>query len=64
MMNKQMLYMMPAMTLLIGWKLPVGLTFYWLLTNGFMVVQQYFFFKGRHRHREPGVDAPPAVPKA
>lgn len=60
MMNKQMLYMMPAMTLIIGWKLPAGLTIYWLLTNAFMVVQQSFFFKGRHAHRLAGVDAAPA----
>ncbi len=57
MMNKQMLYMMPAMTLLIGWKLPAGLTLYWLLTNGFMVLQQKIFFK-QHKHRLAGVDQP------
>ncbi len=44
-MNKQMLYMMPAMTLLIGWKLPAGLTLYWLLTNLAMVLQQKLAFK-------------------
>lgn len=45
MMNKQMLYMMPAMTLFIGWKLPAGLTLYWLLTNLAMVAQQKVAFK-------------------
>jgi YidC/Oxa1 family membrane protein insertase len=45
MMNKQMLYMMPAMTLFIGWKLPAGLTLYWLLTNLAMVAQQRIAFK-------------------
>ena len=44
-MNKQMLYMMPAMTLFIGWKLPAGLTLYWLLTNVAMIVQQRLAFK-------------------
>ncbi len=44
-MNKQMLYMMPAMTLFIGWKLPAGLTLYWLLTNLAMIVQQKLAFK-------------------
>jgi YidC/Oxa1 family membrane protein insertase len=58
MMNKQMLYMMPVMTLFIGWKLPAGLTLYWLLTNLAMIIQQKFFMKD-HKHREPGVDAPP-----
>lgn len=43
-MNKQMLYMMPAMTLFIGWKLPAGLTLYWLLTNVAMIVQQKVMF--------------------
>lgn len=44
-MNKQMMYMMPAMTLFIGWKLPAGLTLYWLLTNLAMVAQQKIAFK-------------------
>ena len=44
-MNKQMLYMMPAMTLFIGWNLPAGLTLYWLLTNVAMIVQQKLAFK-------------------
>ena len=44
-MNKQMLYMMPAMTLFIGWKLPAGLTLYWLLTNLAMIAQQKLAFK-------------------
>ena len=43
-MNKQMLYMMPAMTLFIGWKLPAGLTLYWLLTNLAMIAQQKLAF--------------------
>jgi YidC/Oxa1 family membrane protein insertase len=43
-MNKQMLYMMPAMTLFIGWRLPAGLTLYWLLTNLAMIAQQKLAF--------------------
>lgn len=54
-MNKQMLYLMPAMTLFIGWKLPAGLTFYWLLTTVLMIGQQYVFMRG-HKHRLQGVD--------
>ena len=45
MMNKQMLYFMPAITLFIGATLPAGLTLYWLLTNLFMVGQQAIYFK-------------------
>ncbi len=44
-MNKQMLYMMPAMTLFIGWRLPAGLTLYWLFTNLAMVLQQKLAFR-------------------
>jgi membrane protein insertase Oxa1/YidC/SpoIIIJ len=43
------------MTLFIGWKLPAGLTFYWLLTTLFMILQQAVFMQG-HRHRLQGVD--------
>jgi len=43
-MNKQMLYFMPALTLFIGISLPAGLTLYWLLTNLMMVIQQYLYF--------------------
>ena len=46
MMNKQMLYMMPAMTVLIGWTLPAGLTLYWFWSTILMAAQQYFTMKG------------------
>lgn len=45
MMNKQMLYFMPILTIWIGATLPAGLTLYWFVLTLFMVVQQYFFFK-------------------
>jgi len=45
MMNKQMLYMMPALTVIIGMKLPGGLTLYWFLSTLFMVLQQLIVFK-------------------
>jgi len=44
MMNKQMLYMMPALTVFIGMTLPGGLTFYWFLTTLFTVFQQHYLF--------------------
>ena len=40
-MNKQMLYIMPIITILIGSRFPAGLTLYWLLTTLFSVAQQY-----------------------
>lgn len=39
-MSKQMLYMMPIMTVVIGWSLPSGLVFYWLLLTVFTALQQ------------------------
>jgi len=47
MMNKQMQYMMPAMTIIIGVGLPAGLVLYWLVTNLLTVAQQYFFLRKR-----------------
>lgn len=45
MMNKQMLYMMPAMTVIIGMSLPAGLTLYWFFSTLFMALQQVYMFK-------------------
>jgi len=44
-MNKQMLYFMPFMTLLIGLQFPGGLTLYWFLSTLFMLLQQMWIFK-------------------
>ena len=44
-MNKSMKYFMPFMTIIIGMKLPGGLTFYWFLTTVLTVLQQKFVFK-------------------
>ena len=40
MMNKQMLYFMPIMTVVIGFSLPAGLTLYWFFGTVLMVLQQ------------------------
>ena len=45
MMNKQMLYFLPLMTLLIGMSFPGGLTLYWFLSTLFMVLQQMWILK-------------------
>jgi len=42
MMNKQMLYMMPIMTVLIGFRLPAGLTLYWFWSTILMAAQQFY----------------------
>ena len=44
-MNKQMMYLAPAMTILIGSKLPGGLAVYWLVMSLLTVGQQYLAFK-------------------
>lgn len=44
-MNKQMLYIMPAVTVFIGMSLPGGLTLYWLVITLITVLQQLFIFK-------------------
>ncbi|MBM3208741.1 YidC/Oxa1 family membrane protein insertase [Candidatus Shapirobacteria bacterium] len=42
MMQKQMLYMFPLMTLFIGFSFPSGLVLYWLVFSVFQLGQQYF----------------------
>jgi YidC/Oxa1 family membrane protein insertase len=45
MMNKQMLYFMPVMTVFIGLRLPGGLALYWFLSTLFTLVQQMIVFR-------------------
>ncbi|PIT87101.1 MAG: hypothetical protein COU31_04995 [Candidatus Magasanikbacteria bacterium CG10_big_fil_rev_8_21_14_0_10_40_10] len=45
MMNKQMLYFMPAFTVFIGLSLPAGLTLYWFFSTLLMAIQQIFVAK-------------------
>ncbi len=44
-MNKQMLYFMPFMTVIIGFQLPAGLTLYWFLSTLLTALQQLVVFK-------------------
>lgn len=61
-MNKQMLYMMPAMTLFIGWKLPGGLALYWLMQNLLTIGQQWWYFhRGENKKKDAGTPANPEV---
>lgn len=53
-MNKQMLYVMPAVTVFIGITMPAGLTLYWFLTTLFTALQQKIVFK----KKENGDDIP------
>ncbi len=45
MMNKQMLYVMPAFTAFISYSFPAGLALYWFLTTVLNIVQQKILFK-------------------
>jgi membrane protein insertase Oxa1/YidC/SpoIIIJ len=44
-MNKQMLYFMPAITIFIGASLPGGLTLYWFVITVLTALQQLLVFK-------------------
>lgn len=44
-MNKQMLYMMPVLTVVIGMTFPGGLALYWLVTTLLTALQQLYLFK-------------------
>ncbi len=45
MMNKQMLYVLPIMTVFIGYTLPSGLALYWFFSTVLTAAQQHFLFK-------------------
>jgi len=44
-MTKQMLFLGPLLTLFIGIKFPAGLALYWLVSTGFMIMQQRYMEK-------------------
>lgn len=48
-MNKSMMYFMPVMTVLIGMKLPGGLTLYWVTVNVFSILQQMWVFSRKDK---------------
>lgn len=45
MMNAQMTYFMPVITIVIAIKLPAGLSLYWIVTTLFAIGQQYYIMK-------------------
>ncbi len=45
MMQQQMVYMGPALTLFIGLKFASGLVLYWLTSTIFMIIQQYYIIR-------------------
>lgn len=55
-MSKQMLYMMPIMTVVIGISLPSGLVFYWLLLTIFTGLQQLVVMRKKKQKEETNVE--------
>ena len=53
--NKQMLYFMPAMTVFIGLTLPGGLSLYWLVTTVLTALQQVYIFHQSKKEKKPAV---------
>ncbi len=43
--SKQTLYFLPIFTVVISWKLPSGLAFYWIVTTLFTIFQQYVIMR-------------------
>ncbi len=53
MMNKQMAYIMPVVTAVIGFSLPGGLTLYWLVMSALTLFQQWWLLKRLPPKMEP-----------
>lgn len=50
MMNKQMLYMMPILTIIIGFQFPAGVVLYWFFRTLLSVVQQWLVFRSHQKN--------------
>ncbi|MFA5248453.1 MAG: YidC/Oxa1 family membrane protein insertase [Patescibacteria group bacterium] len=59
MMNKQMLYFMPALTVFIGLSLPGGLSLYWLVVTIITALQQVLIFNKILKKPAPEKDIAP-----
>lgn len=55
MMNKQMLYMMPVLTVFIGIQFPGGLALYWFLSTLLTALQQVVVFRGQKKDKDANV---------
>jgi len=60
MMNKQMMYFMPVITIFIGLSLPGGLTLYWFVLTILTALQQLYVLK---KHNKNNSDITGAAPK-
>lgn len=55
MMNQQMVYVMPVVTVFIGASLPAGIAMYWLATTIFSGLQQMILFRQMKKKADVGV---------
>ncbi len=55
MMQKQMLYVGPFMTLFIGLRFPAALSLYWLVSTAFSIGQQWFVLGRKQAKKDPAV---------
>lgn len=62
--NRQMTYLMPVMTFILGLQFPGGLALYWLVMNLLTVAQQWLFFQKEPKSKTPDLPAPPAPPSS
>lgn len=53
MMNKQMMYIFPIMTVIIGMRLPAGLSLYWFFSTALTALQQHIIFKKHNKNTPP-----------
>ncbi len=61
MMNKQMMYMLPVMTVIIGFSLPGALMLYWFTMSILTVIQQWYMFREK-KGVEVEIIPPPNAP--
>ena len=50
-MNKQMMFMMPLLTLFIGLTMPIGLSLYWFVNAIFTIIQQKLIFGAKDKDK-------------
>lgn len=62
--NRQMTYLMPVMTFILGLQFPGGLALYWLVMNLLTVAQQWLFFQKEPKSKTPDLPAPPTPPSS
>ena len=61
-MQKQMIYFFPVITVVILYSLPSALSLYWVVSGLFSIIQQYFILKKTHSvNSHPEGDARPKV---